>query len=101
MNQLTLIGRVSYYGESTNSNTGGSDALGLRYQHFDPTWYTDIEGQYRFNDTFRLSLGARNAFDEYPAQGVIGDTCCGRLWESATGMDWQGAYYYGRLTVDF
>ncbi|MYK05468.1 MAG: TonB-dependent receptor plug domain-containing protein [Gammaproteobacteria bacterium] len=101
LNQLTLIGRVSYYGESTNSNTGGSDALGLRYQHFDPTWYTDIEGQYRFNDTFRLSLGARNAFDEYPAQGVIGDTCCGRLWESATGMDWQGAYYYGRLTVDF
>ncbi len=101
VNQLTLIGRVSYYGESTNSNTGGSDPLGLRYQNFDPIWYTDIEGQYRFNDTFRLSLGARNVFDEYPAQGTVGDTCCGRLWESATGMDWQGAYYYGRLTVDF
>ncbi len=101
LNQLILIGRVSYYGESINSNTGGSDPLGLRYQTFDPTWYTDIEGQYRFNDTFRLSLGARNVFDEYPAQGVVGDTCCGRLWESATGMDWQGAYYYGRLTVDF
>ncbi len=101
LNQLVLIGRVSYYGESINSNTGGNDPLGLRYQTFDPTWYTDIEGQYRFNDTFRLSLGARNVFDEYPAQGVVGDTCCGRLWESATGMDWQGAYYYGRLTVDF
>jgi len=98
VNQLTLIGRVSYYGESTNSNSGGNP---LRYQTFDPTWYTDIEGQYRFNDTFRLSLGARNVFDEYPAQGTVGDTCCGRLWESATGMDWQGAYYYGRLTVDF
>ncbi|MYA35562.1 MAG: TonB-dependent receptor plug domain-containing protein [Gammaproteobacteria bacterium] len=98
VNQLTLIGRVSYYGESINSNTGGDP---LRYQTFDPIWYTDIEGQYRFNDMFQLSLGARNVWDEYPAQDAIGDYCCGRLYSSATGMDWQGAYYYGRLTVDF
>ncbi len=98
LNQLTLVGRVSYYGESTNSNTGGNP---LRFQTLDPVWYTDIEGQYRFNDTFRLSLGARNLFDEYPAQDTIGDYCCGRLYSSGTGMDWQGAYYYGRLTVDF
>ena len=98
VNQLSLIGRVSYYGESTNSNTGGNP---LRFQTFDPIWYTDIEGQYRFNDMFRLSLGARNVWDEYPAQDSIGDYCCGRLYSSGTGMDWQGAYYYGRLTVDF
>ena len=98
VNQLALIGRVSYYGESVNSNTGGSP---LRFQTFDPIWYTDIEGQYRFNDMFRLSLGARNVWDEYPAQDAIGDYCCGRLYSSGTGMDWQGAYYYGRLTVDF
>ena len=98
VNQLSLIGRLSYYGESINSNTGGDP---LRYQTFDPIWYTDIEGQYRFNDMFRLSLGARNVWDEYPAQDSISDYCCGRLYSSATGMDWQGAYYYGRLTVDF
>ena len=98
VNQLTLIGRVSYYGESVNSNGNGASQ---RYQTFDPIWYTDIEGQYRFNDMFRLSLGARNVWDEYPAQDTIGDYCCGRLYSSATGMDWQGAYYYGRLTVDF
>ncbi len=95
VDQLSLIGRLSYYGESTNSQGGTS------FQTFDPIWYTDIEAQYRFNDTFRLSLGGRNIFDEYPAQDAIGDYCCGRLYSSATGMDWQGAYYYGRLTVDF
>ena len=95
VNQLALIGRVSYYGESINSQGGST------FQTFDPIWYTDIEGQYRFNDMFRLSLGARNVWDEYPAQDSIGDYCCGRLYSSATGMDWQGAYYYGRLTVDF
>ncbi len=95
VNQLTLIGRLSYYGESINSQNGTT------FQTFDPIWYTDIEGQYRFNDMFRLSVGARNVWDEYPAQDSIGDYCCGRLYSSATGMDWQGAYYYGRLTVDF
>ena len=99
VNQLTLIGRLSYYGESVNSHTASGNRR--LFQTFDPIWYTDIEGQYRFNDMFRLSLGARNAFDEYPAQDSIGDYCCGRLYSSATGMDWQGAYYYGRLTVDF
>ena len=94
-NQLSLVGRLSYYGESINSQGGTT------FQTFDPIWYTDIEGQYRFNDTFRLSAGARNVWDEYPAQDSIGDYCCGRLYSSATGMDWQGAYYYGRLTVDF
>ena len=95
VNQLTLVGRLLYYGESVNSQGGTT------FQTFDPIWYTDIEGQYRFNDMFRLSLGARNVLDEYPAQDAIGDYCCGRLYSSATGMDWQGAYYYGRLTVDF
>ncbi len=95
LNQLTLVGRVSYYGESINSQGGTT------FQTFDPIWYTDLEGQYRINETFRISLGARNLFDEYPAQDAIGDYCCGRLYSSATGMDWQGAYYYGRLTVDF
>ena len=104
INQFTLIARASYYGESINSN--GSSSLKrvsdlTSFQTFDPIWYTDIEGQYRFNDMFRLSLGARNVWDEYPAQDTIGDYCCGRLYSSATGMDWQGAYYYGRLTVDF
>ncbi len=98
VNDLTLIGRLSYYGESTNSNGNGASQ---RYQEFDPIWYTDIEAQYRFNNTFRLAVGGRNVFDEYPAQDTIRDYCCGRLYSSATGMDWQGAYYYGRLTVDF
>ncbi len=98
VNALTLIGRVSYYGESTNSNTGGSP---LRYQTLDPVWYTDIEAQFRFNDMFRLSFGGRNILDEYPDRDSISDYCCGRLYSSGTGMDWQGAYYYGRLSVDF
>jgi len=104
LNQLTLIGRVSYYGESINSNASSTlrDVSKITsFQTFDPVWYTDIEAQFRFNDMFRLSFGGRNILDEYPARDSIGDYCCGRLYSSGTGMDWQGAYYYGRLSVDF
>jgi iron complex outermembrane recepter protein len=96
VNDLTLIARASYWGEWENANSGTS-----RRQNYDGMWYVDLEAQYQINDTFRISGGARNLFDEYPDKGTIGDTCCGRLYESGIAMDWHGAYYYGRVTVDF
>ncbi|MDD9888837.1 MAG: TonB-dependent receptor [Gammaproteobacteria bacterium] len=96
VNNLNLIARASYWGEWENANSGTS-----RRQKYDGMWYVDLEAQYQINDTWRISGGARNIFDEYPDKGEIGDTCCGRLYESGIAMDWHGAYYYGRVTVDF
>ncbi|MCB1669564.1 MAG: TonB-dependent receptor [Gammaproteobacteria bacterium] len=95
---LTLIGRLSWYGESSNSNTGGSP---LRYQTFNDILFTDLEAQYQINDMFRVSVGGRNIFDEYPGKDTIGDYCCGRVYSSGTVVDWQGGYYFARLTADF
>jgi iron complex outermembrane receptor protein len=95
---LALIGRLSWYGEYTNSNTGGSP---LRFQTFDDIYFLDLEAQYQINDMFKVSLGGRNLFDEYPETDAISDYCCGRLYSSGTAVDWQGAYYYGRITADF
>lgn len=95
---LTLIGRVSWYGESTNANTGGDP---LRYQTFSDIMFTDIEAQYQINDMFRVSIGGRNIFDEYPDRDTIGDYCCGRIYSSGTNVAWQGGYYFARLTADF
>jgi iron complex outermembrane receptor protein len=95
--RLSLVARASYYGESEDSRSGTAT------QTFDGVWYTDIEGQYRINDTFKVTLGARNLFDEYPdkVDFTLGDYCCGRLYSTVTGMDWQGSYYYGRLEMEF
>lgn len=95
---LSLIGRVSWYGEYTNSNTGGDP---LRYQTFDDIVFTDLEAQYRLNEMIKLSVGGRNLFDEYPERDSISDYCCGRIYSSGTAVDWQGAFYYGRVSVDF
>ncbi len=95
---LNLIGRLSWYGESTNSNSGGNP---LRFQTFDDIFFIDLEAQYQINEIFRVAIGGRNVGDEYPEVDMISDYCCGRLYSSGTAVDWQGAYYFGRLTAEF
>jgi len=96
INDLRLVARASYWGESENANSGTS----LR-QTQDSTWFVDLEAQYQINDTFRIAAGGRNLFDEYPVKGNIGDSCCGRIYESGTVVDWNGSYWFARLTADF
>ncbi len=96
INDLRLVARASYWGESENANSGTS----LR-QTQDSTWFVDLEAQYQINDTFRIAAGGRNLFDEYPVKGNVGDTCCGRIYESGTVVDWNGSYWFARLTADF
>ena len=95
---ITLLGRANYYGSYENSN-GGSTIT--RTQDFDPEILFDIEASYDVDEALRLTLGARNVFDEYPALGTIGETCCGRLYRSDSVVDWQGGYYYAKATVKF
>jgi len=96
VNDLSLIARASYWGESENANSGTS-----RRQVQDATWFVDLEAQYQINDTLRIAAGGRNVFDEYPNKGNIGDTCCGRIYESGSVLDWNGSYWFARLTADF
>ncbi len=98
---LQIIGRLSWFGESTNSNTGGTGPDGLRFQDLSDFYQFDLEGQYQINDMFRVSAGARNVFDEYPDRDTISDFCCGRIYSSGTVVPWQGGYYYARLRADF
>lgn len=95
---LTLMGRASWYGESTNSNSGGNP---LRFQTFDDIMFIDVEAQYQVNEMFRVSIGGRNIADEYPGADTISDYCCGRIYSSGTAVDWQGSYFFGRLTAEF
>ena len=97
----TFFLRHSWYGESENSQSSDSAPGGLIFQTIDSITFTDLEGSYRFNDRLSLTAGGRNIFDNYPSKDSIGDYCCGRIYSSATDLDWQGAYYYARLNYDF
>lgn len=101
IDKFTLLGRARYFGSYSDSN--GSNAQYV--QHFNAITYFDLEGAYQLTNNFRLTVGGRNLFDEYPEEvdrSVNGnDYCCGRVYSSGTIQDWQGAYYYLRLDADF
>ena len=97
MNNLRLLARASYYGEWENSNRNPWPNI----QKYDATRFIDLEATYQFNDKWRFTLGGRNVGDEYPEKDAISDYCCGRDYASGSYVDWQGAYYYGRVSVDF
>ncbi len=98
---FNIIARLSWFGESTNSNSGGTGPGGLRFQELPNFFQTDLEAQWQINDMFQLSAGGRNIFDEYPDRDTISDFCCGRIYSSGTVVPWQGGYYYARLRADF
>ncbi|MEO0548444.1 MAG: TonB-dependent receptor [Pseudomonadota bacterium] len=93
-----FTGRANYYGEYENSN-GGSTITQI--QEFDPVVQFDIEAAYEVSEVLTFAIGARNVTDEYPDEGTIGETCCGRIYRSDSIVDWQGGYYYAKAIARF
>jgi iron complex outermembrane receptor protein len=94
LGNLSLMGRLSYFGEASNSN--GTDV-----QEYDAVTFLDLEASYQVTEQIKLMMGGRNVTDEYPDKDEIGNDCCGAVYPSATTIDWQGAYYYGRVSFEF
>ena len=95
---LSLMGRLSYFGEADNQNGSGANPS---FQVWDAVTFLDVEAAYQVTEQIKVMVGGRNITDEYPDKDELGDDCCGRLYDSGSTVDWQGAYYYGRVTFDF
>jgi iron complex outermembrane receptor protein len=99
---FTFVARGRYFGEysvSQRPDQGSSiDGTEFQTQTFDPELYIDLEGTYQFNERLRFTIGARNAFDEYPDEIRLpqSDTR-GRIYNSGSLVPWAGGYYYGRI----
>lgn len=101
---FTFVARGRYFGEYSAAQRPGAnvsiDGSVFETQTFDPELYVDLEGAYQFNDAVRFTIGARNAFDEYPDPILLDQSATrGRIYNSGSLVPWQGGYYYGR--VDF
>lgn len=103
--EVTLLGRVRYFGESENSDRNTSFLPALFMQRFDQTTFVDLEAAWQVNDNWRVTVGARNLFDSFPdeldREASDNDQCCGRVYSSGSVVPWQGGYYYGRVNVSF
>ena len=63
----------------------------------------DFEVSYDVTDQAKISVGVRNAFDEYPDKGEyrLRETTNGRIYRSDSVVDWMGGFYYGKIKYTF
>ncbi|MDB5420347.1 MAG: TonB-dependent receptor, partial [Brevundimonas sp.] len=90
-----LMSRANIYGPYARQATAGTFAI----QEYDPEVMFDAEVTYDINDNYKLAVGGRNVFDQYPDPNYINATN-GRLYADGA-VDWQGGFYYARLTYAF
>ena len=82
------------------NNNCRSSSGGDYLDAFDSEWVVDAELGYDFG-YFQLTLGVENLFDEVP-RAPLGETLGqGNRHPESTPWDYNGAFWYTRITVDF
>jgi iron complex outermembrane recepter protein len=95
---LSLLGRVSYYGEATRVfNFGGGFEPS---QVYSPETQVDVEAEYTFNDSLSFAVGASNLFDNYPDLSSDDINYFGNLpYDILSPIGVNGRYLYGRVKI--
>lgn len=97
MDNIAINARGSYWGESAN-RASSSDTSPI--QDFGSLFMVDLSVSY-MGDSYTVTAGGMNIFDEYPDQDEISDYCCGRIYPSASGISWQGGRWYVKAEYMF
>ena len=90
-----LLARANIYGPYERQATGTPFAI----QEYDPEFMYDAEVTYSISDQYKVAVGGRNVFNQYPDPNRINSTN-GRIYADGA-VDWQGGFYYARLTYSF
>ncbi len=96
-NDVTFSLRANLYGDYSNVNDSDFDPAP---QDFDGLTQFDFDITWDLSDTYRLTIGGNNVFDELPDAG-ISEVCCGRIVRSDSVVDWQGPLYYIRGAISW
>lgn len=98
MGAFSLMGRANLYGEYKNMFSVAIPTV----QKWKPEVQFDVEANWDVDETYTLTLGARNIFDNYPDPDKTGEQGTnGRIYRSDSIVDWQGGFYYAKVQVKF
>ena len=97
MDNIAINARGSYWGESANR---ASSSASSPIQDFGSLFMVDLSVSY-MGDSYTVTAGGMNIFDEYPDKDEISDYCCGRIYPSASGISWQGGRWYVKAEYMF
>jgi len=93
----SLMGRVRYYGEWTDS-TG--NATGDIYQRFGSMAFLDLAVGYAFNEHHSMRVGADNVLDSYPDEATF-QASRGLVYSRNAPYDTDGANLYAEYRLRF
>ncbi len=94
-NDFDVMARARYYASYTRAENAALSNI----QDFSSKTFFDLEASYNFMENYRVTLGAQNIFDTFPTRTQF--QCCGRAYDSASIVPWQGAFYYLRASASF
>jgi iron complex outermembrane receptor protein len=79
-----------------------SVALNNVIQEWEPEVLVDLEVSWDVNETYTITVGGRNIFDEYPDADTTGESATnGRIYRSDSLVDWQGGFYFAKVAAKF
>ncbi|HEX2249192.1 MAG TPA: TonB-dependent receptor [Gemmatimonadales bacterium] len=104
-NALGITARTQRFGEVTVFDVPPDGSLDQTYS---AKWITDLSASYTFMERLTLTAGVDNIFDVYPDPNRFGDpTTAGNStfgilrYNQHSPFGFNGAFYYGRVTVGF
>ncbi len=96
--KFKILGRANIYGPYQNMFSVSNPVV----QKWDPEMMFDTEISYKATDTYTVSVGARNLFANYPDVDKTGESATnGRLYRSDSIVDWQGGFWYAKVSATF
>ena len=98
VDKFKATGRLNIWGPYKNMFSVANPVI----QKWDPETFLDLELAYQATDTYSVAIGARNLFANYPDVDKTGESATnGRLYRSDSIVDWQGGFWYAKLSATF
>ncbi len=94
----SILTRLNFYSEIYEDHVDAGGAFPI---YADEEYTVDLEVSYAFSDSYSLSVGAKNLFDETPDTNPWGASVAGSKYPTTSPIGISGGYYYMRLLYEF
>ncbi len=92
-----FLARLNYYGSIFEDHLDS----GLPIEQVGSEFTVDLEAAYNVSDALTVTLGAKNAFDEYPDENTEWKGIAGSLYPTTSPIGINGGFYYLRGVYTF
>lgn len=93
-----FLARLNYYGEIFEDHLDS----GLPIEEVGSEFTVDLQAGYTFTDNISVTVGAKNAFDEYPDRNTLYDSeIAGSKYPTTSPIGINGGFYYIRGVYTF